>query len=96
MNTLNTKSVILFAFHICNIISGLLCQEVLAGVVAIVSKEAVQHQGITLTMEGIVNLQLSSKSVGVFEAFYNSVKVRVQRYFQAQGSPHIELPFSHD
>ncbi|XP_041718319.1 vacuolar protein sorting-associated protein 26C isoform X3 [Coregonus clupeaformis] len=48
--------------------------EVLAGVVAIVSKEAVQHQGITLTMEGIVNLQLSSKSVGVFEAFYNSVK----------------------
>ncbi|MEQ2229911.1 Vacuolar protein sorting-associated protein 26C [Ilyodon furcidens] len=25
-------------------------------------------------MEGIVNLQLSSKSVGVFEAFYNSVK----------------------
>uniref|UniRef100_A0A674B5R2 VPS26 endosomal protein sorting factor C n=1 Tax=Salmo trutta TaxID=8032 RepID=A0A674B5R2_SALTR len=49
-------------------------KEVLAGVVAIVSKEAVQHQGITLTMEGIVNLQLSSKSVGVFEAFYNSVK----------------------
>lgn len=25
-------------------------------------------------MEGLVNLQLSSKSVGVFEAFYNSVK----------------------
>ncbi|KPP74268.1 Down syndrome critical region protein 3-like [Scleropages formosus] len=37
-------------------------------------KEAVQHQGISLTMEGLVNLQLSSKSVGVFEAFYNSVK----------------------
>lgn len=50
-------------------------QEVLAGVVVIISKEAVQHQGISLTMEGIVNLQLSSKSVGVFEAFYNSVKV---------------------
>ncbi|NP_001187608.1 vacuolar protein sorting-associated protein 26C [Ictalurus punctatus] len=48
--------------------------EVLAGVVVITSKEAVQHQGITLTMEGLVNLQLSSKSVGVFEAFYNSVK----------------------
>lgn len=27
-------------------------------------------------MEGSVNLQLSAKSVGVFEAFYNSVKVR--------------------
>lgn len=38
-------------------------------------KEAMQHHGISLTMEGIVNLQLSSKSVGVFEAFYNSVKV---------------------
>ncbi|XP_022537136.1 vacuolar protein sorting-associated protein 26C [Astyanax mexicanus] len=48
--------------------------EVLAGVVVITSKEAVQHQGISLTMEGLVNLQLSSKSVGVFEAFYNSVK----------------------
>ncbi|XP_076876172.1 vacuolar protein sorting-associated protein 26C [Brachyhypopomus gauderio] len=48
--------------------------EVLAGVVVITSKEAIQHQGISLTMEGLVNLQLSSKSVGVFEAFYNSVK----------------------
>lgn len=26
-------------------------------------------------MEGAVNLQLSSKNVGIFEAFYNSVKV---------------------
>lgn len=42
----------------------------------ITSKDTVQHQGISLTMEGSVNLQLSSKSVGVFEAFYNSVKVR--------------------
>ncbi|XP_068126524.1 vacuolar protein sorting-associated protein 26C isoform X2 [Hyperolius riggenbachi] len=38
------------------------------------SKDSVQHQGINLTMEGSVNLQLSAKSVGVFEAFYNSVK----------------------
>ncbi|XP_030324881.1 vacuolar protein sorting-associated protein 26C isoform X1 [Calypte anna] len=48
--------------------------EVLSGVVVITSKDAVQHQGISLTMEGSVNLQLSAKSVGVFEAFYNSVK----------------------
>lgn len=26
-------------------------------------------------MEGYVNLQLSSKNVGIIEAFYNSVKV---------------------
>ncbi|KAL8190529.1 UNVERIFIED_CONTAM: Down syndrome critical region protein 3 [Gekko kuhli] len=48
--------------------------EVLSGVVVITSKDSVQHQGISLMMEGSVNLQLSAKSVGVFEAFYNSVK----------------------
>jgi len=32
------------------------------------------HNGIKLVMEGNVNLQLSAKSVGLFEAFYNSVK----------------------
>lgn len=32
------------------------------------------HNGITLIIEGTVNMQLSAKSVGLFEAFYNSVK----------------------
>lgn len=53
-------------------------QEMLSGVVVISSKDSVQHQGVSLTMEGTVNLQLSAKSVGVFEAFYNSVKVRAK------------------
>ncbi|XP_039084733.1 vacuolar protein sorting-associated protein 26C isoform X2 [Hyaena hyaena] len=48
--------------------------EVLSGVVVISSKDSIQHQGVSLTVEGSVNLQLSAKSVGVFEAFYNSVK----------------------
>ncbi|XP_053421115.1 vacuolar protein sorting-associated protein 26C isoform X2 [Nycticebus coucang] len=48
--------------------------EILSGVVVISSKDSIQHQGVSLTMEGTVNLQLSAKSVGVFEAFYNSVK----------------------
>ncbi|XP_061755050.1 vacuolar protein sorting-associated protein 26C-like [Nerophis ophidion] len=48
--------------------------ESVAGVIVLSCKEAVQHHGIFLSMEGLVNLQLSSKSVGVFEAFYNSVK----------------------
>lgn len=48
----------------------------MAGVIVLVSKETLQHHGIFLSMEGLVNLQLSSKSVGVFEAFYNSVKVQ--------------------
>ncbi|XP_034511517.1 vacuolar protein sorting-associated protein 26C isoform X3 [Ailuropoda melanoleuca] len=49
-------------------------QEVLSGVVVISGKDSIQHQGVSLTVEGSVNLQLSAKSVGVFEAFYNSVK----------------------
>ncbi|XP_064651224.1 vacuolar protein sorting-associated protein 26C-like [Lineus longissimus] len=48
--------------------------EVVAGVVVIQSKSDIQHQGVTLTMDGTVNLQLSAKSVGLFEAFYNSLK----------------------
>ncbi|XP_016076200.1 PREDICTED: Down syndrome critical region protein 3 isoform X2 [Miniopterus natalensis] len=48
--------------------------EMLSGVVVICGKDSVQHQGVSLTVEGTVNLQLSAKSVGVFEAFYNSVK----------------------
>lgn len=33
-----------------------------------------KHDGILLTLDGVVNLQLSSKTVGLFDAFYNSVK----------------------
>ncbi|KAK9968874.1 hypothetical protein ABG768_003173 [Culter alburnus] len=48
--------------------------ERLTGVLVISSRDALQHQGVSLSLDGLVNLQLSSKSVGVFEAFYNSVK----------------------
>uniref|UniRef100_A0A2K6UIX6 VPS26 endosomal protein sorting factor C n=1 Tax=Saimiri boliviensis boliviensis TaxID=39432 RepID=A0A2K6UIX6_SAIBB len=48
--------------------------EVLSSVVVILSKYSVQHQGVSWPMEGTANLQLSAKSVGVFEASYNSVK----------------------
>ena len=51
-------------------------QEAVSGVVVIQSTGQLPHQGITLTMEGAVNLQLSAKSVGLFEAFYNSLKVQ--------------------
>lgn len=33
-----------------------------------------KHEGITLSVTGIVNLQLSAKNVGIIEAFYQSVK----------------------
>lgn len=48
--------------------------EVVKGVVIVTTKNDLAHNGLTLTMEGSVNLQLSAKSVGVFEAFYNSLK----------------------
>jgi len=48
--------------------------EIVSGVVAVTSKGSLSHNGITLVMEGSVNLQLSAKSVGLFEAFYNSLK----------------------
>ncbi len=48
--------------------------EVVKGVVVVTTKNDLSHNGLTLTMEGSVNLQLSAKSVGVFEAFYNSLK----------------------
>ena len=50
-------------------------QELLSGLLTIVSKSDINHQGINLYIDGTVALSLSSKNVGVFEAFYNSVKV---------------------
>lgn len=48
--------------------------DVVKGAVVVTSKGDLSHSGVTLTMEGSVTLQLSAKSVGVFEAFYNSLK----------------------
>jgi hypothetical protein len=52
-----------------------LFQEKITGVILVQSGSDIKHDGISLTMEGTVNLQLSAKNVGIFEAFYNSVKV---------------------
>ncbi|XP_047027300.1 vacuolar protein sorting-associated protein 26C isoform X2 [Helicoverpa zea] len=48
--------------------------EIIAGVVVVESNSDVRHEGLSLTMEGSVNLQLSTKNVGIFEAFSNSIK----------------------
>lgn len=54
-------------------------QELVKGAICVdAGKSEVAHQGITLVMEGSVNLQLSAKSVGLFEAFYSSLKVRIK------------------
>ncbi|XP_063712409.1 vacuolar protein sorting-associated protein 26C-like [Symsagittifera roscoffensis] len=55
--------------------------ESLSGILVINSKTDLNHQGINLYIDGTVGLSLSSKNVGVFEAFYNSVKpVNVLHY----------------
>lgn len=48
--------------------------ENLTGVISLSTNSDFKHEGISLTMEGSVNLQISSKNVGILEAFYNSVK----------------------
>uniref|UniRef100_A0A6B2LC96 Vacuolar protein sorting-associated protein 26C n=1 Tax=Arcella intermedia TaxID=1963864 RepID=A0A6B2LC96_9EUKA len=45
-----------------------------SGNLVIQSKGSFAHSGITIQMAGSVTLQLSAKSVGLFEAFYNSLK----------------------
>ena len=52
-------------------------QDIVSGVVILQSKGDLTHNGVTLTMDGAVGLQLSAKSVGLFEAFYNSLKVGI-------------------
>lgn len=59
----------------CLVIMFIMFQEKVTGLIVINSNSDLKHDGITLIMEGYVNLQLSSKNVGILEAFYNSVKV---------------------
>ncbi len=46
------------------------------------SDEAFKHNGIKLVVEGAVALQLSARSVGIFEAFYSSVKPQPLVYYE--------------
>lgn len=63
------KCIIVISF-----LSNLILQDIVKGVIAVQSKGELAHNGVTLVMEGSVSLQLSAKSVGMFEAFYNSLK----------------------
>jgi len=48
--------------------------DIVSGVVVVNSKGGISHSGIKVTVDGEVTLQLSARSVGLFEAFYNSLK----------------------
>lgn len=48
--------------------------DLISGIVVVTNKGGLSHNGVNLLMEGKVKLELSSKNVGLFEAFYNSLK----------------------
>jgi hypothetical protein len=48
--------------------------EVVSGAVVVTSQGSMKHSGIKLLVEGSVSLQLSARSIGLFEAFYSSLK----------------------
>lgn len=52
----------------------------MSGIVAISCPSETRHEGVHLTVDGIVNLEVSSKCTGQYEAFYNSVKVSPVEY----------------
>lgn len=56
-------------------------QEVLKGTIQIHNPGSEsKFDAVVVSIEGLVNLQLSNKTVGLFEAFTNSVKV----YFETK------------
>eukprot|EP01083_Nonionella_stella_P083656 231373_1 len=48
--------------------------DTVSGVIIVRSDSKLSHQGIKLQVCGTVDLQLSARAVGLFEAFYNSIK----------------------
>ena len=48
--------------------------ESITGSIIVNTPSELYHSGISLVCEGTVNLQLSARSVGLFEAFYSSLK----------------------
>ncbi|XP_053616634.1 vacuolar protein sorting-associated protein 26C [Plodia interpunctella] len=66
--------------------------ETIAGVAVVESSGDVRHEGLTLLVEGCVNLQLSTKNVGIFEAFSNSIKPLNLLYTTIELAPPGKIP----
>ncbi len=56
----------------------------MSGVVVVDSKSAMSFSSIKLTVEGSVTLQLSARSIGLFEAFYSSLKPMQLVYYEIE------------
>ncbi|XP_014224137.1 Down syndrome critical region protein 3 homolog [Trichogramma pretiosum] len=66
--------------------------ENVSGFILLQTNSDVKHDGIYLTMEGLVNLQLSSKTVGIFEALTNSVKPIQLVQYTVEVAPAGKIP----
>jgi len=62
------------------------------GAVSINSKGAMSINGIKLLVEGTVSLQLSARSIGLFEAFYSSLKPVQVLNIEIDVSPPTKVP----
>jgi len=62
------------------------------GAVVINSKGAMSINGIKLLVEGTVSLQLSARSIGLFEAFYSSLKPVQVLNIEIDVSPPTKVP----
>lgn len=56
-------------------------------VVNIPDKGGFSHKGIKLVVEGAVTLQLSARSIGLFEAFYSSLKPLQLLHYEIEVAP---------
>ena len=67
--------------------------QTVRGVVTVHGRGApVAHEGISLVAEGAASLQLSAKSVGLFEAFYSSIKPVQVLVHSQELQPAAKLP----
>lgn len=64
----------------------------MSGAVVVRSQGQTAHNGIQLTVEGTAALQLSARSVGLFEAFYSSLKPIQLLSYQIEITPAGKVP----
>lgn len=66
--------------------------ETVSGCVVVQSSGSMKHSGIKIQVEGTVSLQLSARSIGLFEAFYSSLKPIQLIQYEIEVSPGGKCP----
>lgn len=66
--------------------------ELVTGAVVVTTPSSMKHGGIKLLAEGTVGLQLSARSIGLFEAFYSSLKPVQLMMYDIEVKPPGKIP----